>query len=69
VRKIRYPAIGAGAGTGRSITAKTKPAKGEVILDVQDARKQFGGLVAVNDVSFSVKAGEIVGLIGPNGAG
>jgi len=65
--KIRYPAIGAGAGTGRSITAKTKPAKGEVILDVQDARKQFGGLVAVNDVSFSVKAGEIVGLIGPNG--
>lgn len=32
-------------------------------------RKQFGGLVAVNDVSFTVKAGEIVGLIGPNGAG
>ena len=33
------------------------------------ARKQFGGLVAVNDVSFDVRAGEIVGLIGPNGAG
>ena len=32
-------------------------------------RKQFGGLVAVNDVSFDVRAGEIVGLIGPNGAG
>ena len=32
-------------------------------------RKQFGGLVAVNDVSFEVAAGEIVGLIGPNGAG
>jgi branched-chain amino acid transport system permease protein len=40
-----------------------------VILEVEAARKQFGGLVAVNDVSFSVKAGEIVGLIGPNGAG
>jgi len=46
-----------------------KPARGEVILEVEAARKQFGGLVAVNDVSFSVKAGEIVGLIGPNGAG
>jgi branched-chain amino acid transport system permease protein len=32
-------------------------------------RKQFGGLVAVNDVSFQVRAGEIIGLIGPNGAG
>jgi branched-chain amino acid transport system permease protein len=46
-----------------------KPAAGETLLDVSKARKQFGGLVAVNDVSFDVKAGEIVGLIGPNGAG
>jgi branched-chain amino acid transport system permease protein len=46
-----------------------KPQRGDVILEVEAARKQFGGLVAVNDVSFSVKAGEIVGLIGPNGAG
>ena len=46
-----------------------KPARGETILEVEAARKQFGGLVAVNDVSFKVKAGEIVGLIGPNGAG
>ena len=46
-----------------------KPAKGELVLDVKAVRKQFGGLVAVNDVSFDVRAGEIVGLIGPNGAG
>ena len=45
------------------------PARGEAVLSVRQARKQFGGLVAVNDVSFDVRAGEIVGLIGPNGAG
>jgi branched-chain amino acid transport system permease protein len=45
------------------------PARGETVLSVARARKQFGGLVAVNDVSFDVRAGEIVGLIGPNGAG
>ncbi|MEW5424896.1 branched-chain amino acid ABC transporter ATP-binding protein/permease [Amorphus sp. 3PC139-8] len=39
------------------------------LLEVRDARKTFGGLVAVNDVSFKVGTGEIVGLIGPNGAG
>jgi ABC-type branched-subunit amino acid transport system ATPase component/ABC-type branched-subunit amino acid transport system permease subunit len=48
---------------------RSKPAQGEMLLSVDKARKQFGGLVAVNDVSFDVKAGEIVGLIGPNGAG
>jgi branched-chain amino acid transport system permease protein len=36
---------------------------------VQKLRKLFGGLVAVNDISFDLRAGEIVGLIGPNGAG
>ena len=48
---------------------RAKPAVGEVVLKLEKARKEFGGLVAVNDVSFQVKAGEIVGLIGPNGAG
>nr|WP_181290886.1 branched-chain amino acid ABC transporter ATP-binding protein/permease [Caballeronia novacaledonica] len=48
---------------------RSKPSAGERLLVVEKARKQFGGLVAVNDVSFEVKAGEIIGLIGPNGAG
>jgi branched-chain amino acid transport system permease protein len=45
------------------------PGRGEPVLAVEGAVKRFGGLVAVNDVSFEVRAGEIVGLIGPNGAG
>ncbi|WP_315753525.1 MULTISPECIES: branched-chain amino acid ABC transporter ATP-binding protein/permease [unclassified Bradyrhizobium] len=40
-----------------------------VLLQVDNARKQFGGVVAVNNVSFDVQAREIVALIGPNGAG
>jgi ABC-type branched-subunit amino acid transport system ATPase component/ABC-type branched-subunit amino acid transport system permease subunit len=48
---------------------RSKPAAGEMLLTVDKARKQFGGLVAVNDVGFEVKSGQIIGLIGPNGAG
>ena len=48
---------------------RTLPAEGAPILTVSGAVKRFGGLVAVDDVSFEIRAGEIVGLIGPNGAG
>jgi branched-chain amino acid transport system permease protein len=44
-------------------------APGTALLHVSAVRKQFGGLVAVDDLSLDVNAGEIVGLIGPNGAG
>jgi branched-chain amino acid transport system permease protein len=52
-----------------ALPERTKPVHGELVLDVNAVRKEFGGLVAVNDVSFQVRAGEIFGLIGPNGAG
>ena len=51
------------------LAARARPPHGEVVLEVAAVRKEFGGLVAVNDVSFEVRAGEILGLIGPNGAG
>ena len=51
------------------LPARDKPQRGELLLEVDAVRKVFGGLVAVNDVSFAIRAGDIVGLIGPNGAG
>ncbi|QZY51069.1 ABC transporter ATP-binding protein [Leucobacter tenebrionis] len=39
------------------------------LLEVRGATKRYGGLIAVNDVSFSVLQGEIFGIAGPNGAG
>ena len=39
------------------------------LLEVQGLTKKFGGLVAVNDLSFHVEEGEVLGLMGPNGSG
>ncbi|MBL8060835.1 MAG: ABC transporter ATP-binding protein [Chthonomonas sp.] len=41
----------------------------EPILELRNATIQFGGLVAVDNVSFEIQKGELFGLIGPNGAG
>jgi ABC-type branched-subunit amino acid transport system ATPase component/ABC-type branched-subunit amino acid transport system permease subunit len=43
--------------------------RGEVLLSVRELSKSFGGLKAVQDVSFDVRKGAILGIIGPNGAG
>lgn len=41
----------------------------DITIEVEHLAKNYGSLTAVNDISFSVKRGEIVGLLGPNGAG
>jgi len=51
------------------LKTRSHPQPSAALLEVRRIRKQFGGLVAVNDISFSIRAGDIVGLIGPNGAG
>lgn len=40
-----------------------------MLLEIIELTKRFGGLTAVSDVSFSISAGEIVGIFGPNGSG
>jgi branched-chain amino acid transport system ATP-binding protein/branched-chain amino acid transport system permease protein len=60
----------AAGGEAAALPADAKPrGDGVPLLEVRNARKVFGGLVAVDDLTFEVRAGEIVGLIGPNGAG
>jgi ABC-type branched-subunit amino acid transport system ATPase component/MFS family permease len=64
---------GAAAGTGTGISATPAPPRetvlGETILELDSATVRFGGITAVDDCSFSLRAGEVLGLIGPNGAG
>ncbi len=48
---------------------RAMPAKGEVVLEAKGVTRRFGGLVANRDISFTVRAGEILAVIGPNGAG
>jgi branched-chain amino acid transport system ATP-binding protein len=55
---------------GESVEAAPNPNKSfGTILDVRDVVVKFGGIVALDRVSFEVPEGMIVGMIGPNGAG
>lgn len=61
------PASSTQAGSGKSATAPSP--KAQDLLSVQELRKRFGDFEALKGVSFAVSPGEIVGLIGANGAG
>ena len=40
-----------------------------MLLEINDINKSFGGLLALQDISFSVEEGETLGVMGANGAG
>jgi branched-chain amino acid transport system permease protein len=62
------PAPPAGASEA-ALPKLAPPERGSTLLKIEGLTKRFGGLVAVDNVSFEVKAGTITALIGPNGAG
>ena len=61
------PASSTQAGSGKSATAPSP--KAQDLISVQELHKRFGDFEALKGVSFAVSPGEIVGLIGANGAG
>ncbi|MET3478027.1 branched-chain amino acid ABC transporter ATP-binding protein/permease [Variovorax atrisoli] len=72
-RWVREVPRAAGAGPAASTTVqlaqRAVPAAGTLLLQADGVSKRFGGLVANNDISMTLKAGEVHALIGPNGAG
>src|SRR3982751_2315815 len=58
-----------GGSRGMAVAATSATRTDEVHLAVTGVSKRFGGVRAVEDVSISVRRGEIASIIGPNGAG
>ncbi len=62
-------ASGKGANSRAVARKKTAPADAPPVLEVNRLTRRFGGITAVDDVTFSLAPHAILGLIGPNGAG
>src|SRR5690606_15851159 len=57
------PGVNGFSGNGTDLVSS------DLVIDVRNVSKRFGGLTAVNNCSLSVRRGSVTGLIGPNGAG
>ncbi len=76
-KRSAAPVTSAGhAGSPAAASAELVPLRpkrtagtGDVVLEVRNLSRSFGGLKAVQDVSFKLRQNEILGIIGPNGAG
>ncbi len=66
LRRVAPPRKDAG---GAATPLPRETVTDEILLDVSNMQRRFGGVLAVGGVSFTVRSGEIVSLIGPNGAG
>jgi branched-chain amino acid transport system permease protein len=66
LRRVALPGKDAG---GAATPLPRETVTHELLLDVRNMQRRFGGVQAVGGVSFTVRSGEIVSLIGPNGAG
>ncbi|MBJ3778101.1 branched-chain amino acid ABC transporter ATP-binding protein/permease [Acuticoccus mangrovi] len=75
VRDLLYRRRGADAGPAYTVSdvpligERRHDLSGRTMLEVKGISKAFGGVQAVDDVSFTVPEGSIIGIIGPNGAG
>ncbi len=65
VRSVYFHA----AAADEAAAPTERPEIGEVVLEVRELTKNYGGIRAVDGVSFSLREHEVLGLIGPNGAG
>ncbi len=64
-----WPGIGNGRPLPAPQTTQRNSKPGNVVLQVQNLRKRYGSLLAIDDLSFDLHQGEIFGLLGLNGAG
>ena len=68
-RPTRVPGVGAEHGVGFAVPTAGGSNGVVALLAVEDVRVEFGGIVALADLSFTIDEGQICALIGPNGAG
>ena len=69
LRSVFLAGSGVGSAARKSRERAPWEEEGEVVLDVADIHRSFGGVSALNGAHLTLRQGEILGIIGPNGAG